>query len=263
MDEINGIERESYKSTNNLYQKTMKTKSLLLGAFALCFTLGLFTACGNSGNNKPETPKTPDKLDMTATPVKPDASGFIYLDQFLKTDPHLTVKVSDDFTTATIFYDGKEIQTIEDETGLVSDEATVRFLDANFDGQTDIYLGVGLSRTLNALFVWDDFEQQFQVVDGSSLQNPMLHPATKSFIDGGSSSYCETDITLNKWKKSMIMAHENLAIILDPEQYGELGVEHRYTLKDDNDKVLYSTDEVKELPEMWQTIVTTFCPPEE
>ena len=182
----------------------MKTKTLILGAFALC--LGLFTACGNNGNNKPETPA---KLDMTAAQVNPNASGFIFLDQFLTTDPHLTVKVSDDFTKATIFYDGKEIQTIEDETGLVSDEATVRFLDANFDGQTDIYLGPGFSRTLNALFVWDEFEQQFQVVSGTSLQNPMLHPATKSFIEGGSSSYCETDIYLNKWNKSMIMMDEN------------------------------------------------------
>ena len=67
----------------------MKTKSLLLGAFALC--LGLFTACGNNGNNKPETPA---KLDMTAAQVNPNASGFIFLDQFLTTDPHLTVKVS-------------------------------------------------------------------------------------------------------------------------------------------------------------------------
>lgn len=236
----------------------MKTKTLLLGAFALC--LGLFTACGNNGNNKPETPA---KLDMTAAQVKPNEAGFIFLDQFLTTDPHLTVKVSEDFTTATIFYDGKEIQTIEDETGLVSDEATVRFLDANFDGQTDIYLGPGFSRTLNALFVWDEFEQQFQVVSGTSLQNPMLHPATESFIEGGSSSYCETDIYLNTWNKSMIMMDENLAIVLDPEQYGEIGVEHRYTLKDADDKVLYSTDEIEALPEMWQTIVTTFCPPEE
>lgn len=236
----------------------MKTKTLLLGAFALC--LGLFTACGNNGNHKPETPA---KLDMTAAQVKPNELGFIFLDQFLTTDPHLTVKVSEDFTTATIFYDGKEIQTIEDETGLVSDEATVRFLDANFDGQTDIYLGPGFSRTLNALFVWDEFEQQFQVVSGTSLQNPMLHPATESFIEGGSSSYCETDIYLNTWNKSMIMMDENLAIVLDPEQYGEIGVEHRYTLKDADDKVLYSTDEIAALPEMWQTIVTTFCPPEE
>ena len=239
----------------------MKTKTLILGAFALC--LGLFTACGNNGNNGNNKPETPAKLDMTAAQVKPNASGFIFLDQFLTTDPHLTVKVSDDFTTATIFYDGKEIQTIEDETGLVSDEATVRFLDANFDGQTDIYLGPGFSRTLNALFVWDEFEQQFQVVSGTSLQNPMLHPATKSFIEGGSSSYCETDIYLNKWNKSMIMMDENLAIVLDPEAYGAIGVEHRYTLKDADDKVLYSTDEIEALPEMWQTIVMTFCPPEE
>lgn len=239
----------------------MKTKTLILGVFALC--LGLFTACGNNGNNGNNKPETPAKLDMTATQVKPNASGFIFLDQFLTTDPHLSVKISDDFTTATIFYDGKEIQTIEDETGLVSDEATVRFLDANFDGQTDIYLGPGFSRTLNALFVWDEFEQQFQVVSGTSLQNPMLHPATKSFIEGGSSSYCETDIYLNKWNKSMIMMDENLAIVLDPEAYGAIGVEHRYTLKDADDKVLYSTDEIEALPEMWQTIVTTFCPPEE
>ncbi len=236
----------------------MKTKTLLLGAFALCFTLSLFTACGNNGNNKPETPEAPAKLDMTATQVNPDESGFIYLDQFLTKDPHLTVKVSDDFTTATICYDGKEIQTIEDELGLVSDEAMVRFLDANFDGLTDIYLGPGLSRTQNALFVWDEFEQQFQVVSGSVLQNPMLHPATESFIDGGSSSYCETDITLSMWKGSMLMMDENLAIVLDPEQYGEIGVEHRFTLTGDNDQVLYSTDEINELPEMWQTIVKSY-----
>ena len=240
----------------------MKTKSLLLGAFALCFTLGLFTACGNNGNNGNNKPETPAKLDMTATQVKPDESGFICLDQFLTKDPHLTVKVSDDFTTANIFYDGKEIQTIEDEMGLVSDEATVRFLDANFDGLTDIYIGPGVSRTQNALFVWDEFEQQFQVVSGSSLQNPMLHPATESFIDGGSSSYCETDITLSMWKNSMIMMDENLAIVLDPEQYGEIGVEHRFTLMDADGKVLYSTDEVNALPKMWQSIVAVYCPSE-
>lgn len=235
----------------------MKTKSLL-GAFALCFSLGLFTACGNSGNNKPttpEAPETPAKFDMTAPQVKPDESGFIEVGQFPTTHPHLTVKVNDDFTVATICYDGKEIQTVEEEFGLASEEAPVHFLDANSDGMTDIYIGPGLSRTLNSLLVWDEFEQQFQVVQGSSLQNPLVHPGTKSFIDGGSSSYCETDITLNHWKGSMIVADENLAIVLDPEQYGEIGVEHRYTLKDNDDKVLYSSDDFEGLPEMWKTIV--------
>ena len=236
----------------------MKTKSLLFGTLALCIGMGLITACDNNSNNKPETPETPEKLVMTAPQMQADETGFIYLDQFPKTDPHLTVKVSDDFTKAVISYDGKEIQTIEDEFELASDEATVRFLDANFDGMTDIYIGPGMSRTLNSLLVWDEFEQQFQVVEGSSLQNPMLHPSTEGFIDGGSSSYCETDITYNQWNGSKLMADENLAIVLDPEQYGEIGVEHIYTIKDADDKVLYSTDNFKELPEMWQTIIESY-----
>lgn len=237
----------------------MKTKTLLFGALTLCISLGLFTACGNNNSNsKSETAETDAnnaKLVMTAPQVKADEAGFINLDACPQTDPHLTVKVNDDFTVATISYDGKEIQTVEEEFGLASEEALVHFLDANSDGMTDIYIGPGLSRTQNSLLVWDEFEQQFQVVQGSSLQNPLVYPGTKSFIDGGSSSYCETDITLNHWKGSLIVAAENLAIVLDPEQYGEIGVEHRYTLTDDNDKVLYSSDDFEGLPEMWKTIV--------
>lgn len=238
----------------------MKTRTLLLGAFTLCISLGIFTACGNNNNQtKNDQPKEPAKLEMKAPQIQADESGFISVDQFQTTDPHLTVKVSDDFTKAVISYDGKEIQTIEDEFGLASDEATVRFLDANFDGMTDIYIGPGMSRTLNSLLVWDEFEQQFQVIKGSSLQNPMLHPNTKSFIDGGSSSYCETDVTRSEWKTgSLIMMMENLAIVLDPEQYGEIGVEHVYTIKDADDKVLCSTDKVEELPEMWQNIIKAY-----
>ena len=111
---------------------------------------------------------------------------------------------------------------------------------------------------INSLLVWDEFEQQFQTVQGSSLQNPMLYPKTKSFFDGGSSSYCETDITRNEWMGSKIVMKENLAIILDPEQYGELGVERRYTIKDDDDKVLYSSDELEALPEIWQAIIKAY-----
>ena len=230
---------------------------MFLGALTLCISLGLFTACGNNQpkNNKQEEPV---KLVMTAPQVEANEAGFIFLNQFPQTDPHLTVKVSEDFTTATIYYDGKEIQTVSDESELASDEAPVHFLDANFDGMTDIYIGLGYSRTINSLLVWDEFEQQFQTVQGSSLQNPMLYPKTKSFFDGGSSSYCETDITRNEWMGSKIVMKENLAIILDPEQYGELGVEHIYTIIDDNDKVLYSTDEPKELPEMWQAVINAY-----
>lgn len=235
----------------------MKTKSLFLGTLTLCICFGLFTACGNN-QPKNEQPETPAKLDMTAPQVEADESGFLFLDQFPQTDPHLAVVVSEDFTTATISYDGKVIQTVVDDLELASEEAPVHFLDANFDGMTDIYIGLGLSRTANSLLVWDEFEQQFQVVQGSALQNPMLYPKTKSFFDGGSSSYCETDITRSEWNGSMIVMKEELAIVLDPEQYGEIGVERRFTVKDDDDKVLCSTDEIEQLPEIWQTIIATY-----
>lgn len=226
----------------------------LFFAFTVCISLGLFTACSNN-NSKPETPKTDTKLVMTAPQVEANEEGFILLDMCSQTDPHLTVKFNDDITVATIYYDGKEIQTIEYDFGMAPEEVPVHFLDANFDGMTDIYIGIGLSRTLNSLLVWDEFEQQFQIVEGSSLQNPMLHPSTESFIEGGSSSYCETDFVLSQWDGSEIVADKYLSIVLDPEQYGELGVEHCYTMTDDNGKVLYSTDNIEELPEMWQAII--------
>lgn len=235
----------------------MKTKIMLFGAFTLCIGLGLFTACGNS-NNKPKTPEADAKLVMTAPQVEANEAGFILLDMCPQTDPHLTVKFNDDVTVATISYDGKEIQTVEYDFAMTPEEAQLHFFDANFDGMTDIYIGPGVSRTANGLLVWDEFEQQFQIVEGSSLQNPILHPSTESFIDGGSSSYCETDITLNQWNGDIIIADEFFNIVLDPEQYGELGVEHRFTMADENGNVLYSTDSIKELPEMWQNILKIY-----
>ena len=236
----------------------MKTKTLLFGAFTLCISLGLFTACGNSRNNKPTTPEaheTPAKFDMTAPQMKPDELGFIWLDDFPTTHPHLTVKVYDDYTTATIFYDGKEIQTVEDEDGLVADEPTICFNDANFDGQTDIFIGSNMSHTRRTLLVWDEFEQQFQVAEGSFFQNPMLHPATKSFIDIFVGFAFKADITLSKWKGNMILEEESLSVVEDPDYYSDFRVEHRFTLMDADDKVKCSSEEREALPEMWQTIV--------
>lgn len=229
----------------------MKTKSLLLAALTLCIGLGLFTACGNNQpkNEQPETPVVPE------TPAEQDL-----IFDFSANDPNLTVEVSEDFTTATIYRDGKEFQTVYEEFGLASDEALVRFLDANFDGHTDIYIGPGMSRTANSLLLWDEKEQQFvNVQNGTALQNPVLDPATKSFIDGGSNSASEFMICRSTFDGNNLVIQEVLTIITPPEEYENNNVEHRFTLKDRDNKVLCSTETIDGLPKNWQNYAQSFA----
>ena len=236
----------------------MKKTALFLGAIAFLICAGLFSACNN---NKTKAPEAPAKLAMTAPQVGTDENGLVWLGHCPVTDPHLAVKVSDDFTSAPICYDGKEIQTITDEDGLVTDAAPVHYLDANFDGLTDIFIGMGASRTYSALLLWDPEKQQFVRVGalGSpTLQGFLLHPETKSVVEGGSNSFCETYITRSLWEGGQLQPQENLTIVFGEENYGECQVEHMFTLKDPEGQVLCSTETVVDLPELWTTIARAY-----
>lgn len=236
----------------------MKNISLLLCSVALLIGAGLFTACSN---NKPKAPEAPAKLDMTAPQVEADENGLVWLGSCPDTDPHLAVKISDDFTTATIFYDGKEIQTVTDEDGLVTDAAPVHYLDANFDGLTDLFIGIGGSRTYSALLLWDPEKQQFirvGTLGSPTLQGFLLHPETQSLIQGGSNSFCELYITRSLWEGGLLQPQEYLTIVFGEENYGECQVEHMFTLKEPEGQLLCSTETVVDLPELWTTIARAF-----
>lgn len=236
----------------------MKAQQLFFGLAALALCLGLFTACNN---NKPKAPEAPAKLEMSAPRVTADESGLIALGQCPETDPHLTVTVSDDYTSVTICYDGKELQTIADEDPVATDDAPIHFLDANFDGLTDIFIGMGESRTYSTLLLWDPEKQQFVRVGtlGSPcLQGFMLHPETKSVIEGGSNSFCEFEVTRSLWEGYRLQPQEDLIIIYGAENYAMNGVQHRFTLKDPEGQALYSTETVEDLPELWTTLAQAF-----
>ena len=236
----------------------MKAKQLFLVLATLTLSLGLFTACNN---NKPKAPEAPAKLEMTAPQIAADERGLIALGQCPVTDPHLTVKVSEDFATATISYDGKELQTIADEDAVATDDAPVHFLDANFDGLTDIFIGMGESRTYSTLLLWDPEKQQFVRVGtlGSPcLQGFMLHPETKSVIEGGSNSFCEFEATRSLWDGYRLQPQEDLTILFGEENYAANHVEHMFTLKDPEGQVLCSTETVEDLPEVWTTLARAF-----
>ena len=236
----------------------MKTKTLFIGALTLCISLGLFTACGNN-QPKNEQPEAPAKLDMTAPQVEANMDGLIYLEDCPMSNPRLAVTVSEDFTTAKIMYDGKEIQTVKDEEyELASDAAPIHFLDANFDGFTDIFIGTGQSRTANTLLVWNDKTQKFESVDGSALQGVMLEPETKSFVMGGSNSASEFYVTRSLWNGNKLDVREQLSIVTNPEEYANNNVEHMYTVKSSDDNVLCSSETIDGLPEIWQNYVKAY-----
>lgn len=236
----------------------MKTKTLFIGALTLCISLGLFTACGNN-QPKNEQPEAPAKLDMTAPQVEANMDGLIYLEDCPMSNPRLAVTVSEDFTTAKIMYDGKEIQTVKDEEyELASDAAPIHFLDANFDGFTDIFIGTGQSRTANTLLVWNEKNQKFESVDGSALQGVMLEPATKSFVMGGSNSASEFYVTRSLWNGNKLDIREQLSIVTNPEEYANNNVDHMYTVKSSDDNVLCSSETIDGLPEIWQNYVKAY-----
>ena len=228
-------------------------KTLIL---TLLIGLGLLAACNN---NKPQNNDKPEpKAEVTIS-----ESDLLPLNQFPTTDKLLSVEVSPDFTSATISRNGEVTQTITDEDGLVSigDEATVHYLDANFDGFTDIFIGAGESRTYSTLLLWDDNTKQFVRIGelgNPDLQGFMLCPAEKKVIEGGSGSYCSFYISMSHWNGNKLVMDEFLTIISDPDEYISYKVKNMFTIQDANEQVLCSTDNKESLPNFWQAVLKAY-----
>ena len=194
-----------------------------------------------------------------------DMETLMPLSMFPTTDDDLSVAVIDFGHQVDISYDGKVIQSFTakdeyDELVTLYDEEMpadfVHFLDANYDGYTDIYVGYNESRTSNALFLWNAKEQKFHLVGGG--QNFMLYIPHKKVVRGGSNSSWEFVIFLSHWNGDKLVDDEGLTIITEPDEYESYGVEHRYTLKDAQGKVLHSVESWESLPEMWRLIVNEY-----
>lgn len=231
----------------------MNKQFILMLLISVC----LLAACNN---NKPQNNDKEETKDVAVF----NESDLMSLDQFPIVDEQLSVEVSPDFMKAIISCDGEEIQTISDEDGLISmgeEVAPVHFLDANFDGNTDIFIGMGESRTYSTLLLWNAEEQQFHRVGtlGSpDLQGFKLCPAKKKVIEGGSGSYCSFYITQSHWNGDELVRDEQLVVISDPGEYIPYGVKNKYTVQDCNEQVLCSAENKESLPEFWQAVLKAY-----
>lgn len=225
--------------------------------FTLLLGTCLLVACNN--NNPQNNDKQEPKAEVTF-----NESDLMPLNQFPTVDEHLSVEVSPDFLEAVISCDGKVIQTVTSEDGLISmgdSEAPVHYLDANFDGHTDIFIGVGESRTYSTLLLWNEKAQQFHRIGylgNPDLQGFMLCPKEKTVVEGGSGSYCSFYITRSHWDDEKLVIDEQLVMISEPGEYIPYGVKNKYTIQDPNEKALCSTENKESLPDFWQAVLKVY-----
>lgn len=201
---------------------------------------------------------------MAAPKIETDGEGLIALGQCPQTDKHLKVVLADDNTKAEIYYDGKLLQTVEDQEGALvaaGGDIPVRFMDANFDGLTDIFIGPGESRTYSTLLVWNSASEKFErigTLGEPSLQGFMLEPGTKSVYEGGSASYCLFVVTRSAWDGGELKTKEKLFCVSDPSQYAANDVSDKFSLRDDNDGEEMATRLANELPGNWKNVVAIY-----
>ena len=246
----------------------------------LAITLGILTACVNNTGSSKDKDTNPENTATTNTDttadsseegtgikapnIETDASGIITLAQCPTECEGLKVEVSDDITKASVYLDDQLLQTFssgEDEPLATDGDKSVHFLDANFDGYADIFIGAGESRTYSSLFVWNPSAEQFVRIGelGSpDYQNIALHPATKSVFEGGSASWCANFFSRSIWENNHLKTVENLTFVSDDEQYGDYKVNSAFTLKDSDGKVIFTSNKASELPGQWKDLVEKY-----
>lgn len=174
---------------------------------------------------------------------------------------------------ARIMANGQLQQSIIDEDGLCTDwydqkeSDMVHFLDANFDGYLDIFIGTGQSRTYSSLLLWNATNNRYERMGSlgePSWQNPLFSPQEKAVYMGGSNSAWEYGFTKYVWRGNRLMVVEELEFVSNLKDYNRNfpGSRKRYAivLKDGKGKVKVSTNNRKSLPDNWQKVISAVLP---
>jgi hypothetical protein len=139
------------------------------------------------------------------------------------------------------------------------------YLDANFDGNMDIFVGPAASRNYSTILLWDDNEGEFVPMEGDVLNGTILvNPNKKFLVSLGSGSYCSEYYTRYTWEGNRLVITETLVEITDPKAYKEYGVNRRYTIVKGNNlnniaaNKKVETNKKSKLPAEWRSIIASF-----
>ena len=207
-----------------------------------------------------------DDSEMMAPQITAEADGFTVLDQCPTQYPTIRFVLEGEgsILKAKVYKNDMLLQILEGEdeydalaTDIVdiNDPKNVHFMDINFDGYVDIFIGRSMSRTKSSAFLWNPTSESFQQVAKEEMfQNIILEPSSKSLYQGGSSSWCYSGFSRYKWYIYSIEELETLEVVSDASQYEDYNVTHEYTVKTKEGEIVSETDNISELPEKWRAV---------
>mgnify|MGYP007070236882 CR=1 FL=1 len=238
-----------------------ETKSLLLAAM-------LLLAC-SAQSRQSQTATQDGQTDQAETVAQQPPAKPVALKNCPKTDRQLRVALSRDADmnqVAVIYRNGDIVQSLNDEEPLFTDwydqpaETFIHYVDANFDGHTDIFLGLGQSRTYSTLLLWNPKTQLFERYGNlgePSLQNPVFAPAEKAIYSSGSNSAFEYVYTRDVWDEETLIETEVLYYYANPAEYNGMNGTNvkKYNIYGPGEQLVKATNDIKQLPKGWQQII--------
>lgn len=176
---------------------------------------------------------------------------------------------TDDVQTIKITKDGKFLQKLEGDFyagSAVFDKSIVYYVDANYDGKIDLFIGSGRDRTNNTLLLWNSDKNKFErysELGWPVFMNPLFSPSENAIYESGSCSAFDAKYTKRVWDNGELKETEYLIEIYDVDVFdfeehnrdSEHKVSKKYTLLDSNNTILDEVDSVDKLPNNWIAVV--------
>ena len=133
----------------------------------------------------------------------------------------------------------------------------IHFLDANFDGFVDFFVGTASDREYSALFLWDPEQANFVrgYEDGSPIFNGnyQFYPAAQKVYFTGSCSFSSNHAVRLSWKNYNLQSEESLTSEMLKSRLDE-NQPAKYVVRKGGitGKILFSNDDPDKIPTQWK-----------
>ena len=246
-------------------EKPNNTLKWLLGVLAALVVLGgaALYAWQSGMFNKTVALEDTVAVDSTPTMAAPvielNGEGFFSIDDCPTTYEGLEiVKHEGEYglSSIDIMRGGQLLRTFRFTDDRNIDRDDIHFLDANFDGYVDIFLGPGCDREYSALFLWNPEQSNF--VRGYEDGNPILngnykfHPASQKVYFTGSGSFSSNHAVRLSWQNYNLQSEEALTSEMLNSRLDENQPAKYVVRKGISGKIIFSTDDPNQIPAQWK-----------